>query len=66
LLIIIIKRGSLLLTPKIKLNKKSIGQTDRHAFKLNRLYLACDRRTGMRKKMRGGVFGKNICDGASD
>ena len=34
-----------------------------HAFKLNKQYLACDRHE---KKMRRGVFGKNIWEEASD
>ena len=37
-----------------------VRQTDRHVFKLNKQYLACDRQTDMKKKMRGGVFSKNI------
>ena len=39
---------------------------NRHAFKLNKQYLACDRRTDMKKKMRRDVFSKNIWEGTSE
>jgi hypothetical protein len=39
--------------------------TDRHVFKLNKLYLACERQTDM-KKNAWGVFSRNIYEGASD
>jgi hypothetical protein len=51
------------------MNKSFIGnvwQMDRNVFKLNKKYLACDRRTDMKKKMRRGVFSKNIWKWASE
>ena len=51
------------------MNKSFIGnvlQMDRHAFKVNKQYQACDRRTDMKKKIREGGFSKNIWEGASD
>jgi len=33
-----------------------VGQTDRHELKLNKQYLACDRQTDMKKKLREGCF----------
>ncbi len=39
---------------------------DRHVFKLNKQYLACDRQTDMKKKMRGSAFSKNIWEGVRE
>jgi len=38
-----------------------VGQTE-----LNKRNLACDRQADMKKKIRGGVFGKNICERVND
>ncbi len=35
-----------------------VGQTDRHVFKLNKQYIACERRIDMKKKMRRVVLSK--------